>query len=472
MSGDIFDLEADELEEFIRKYMRLDRGVQQPKGIFSILTDPREGQYQYTLKYFLNPQKSHGFGYTLLETFLNCIGFYKFNLTGQHIEIDDEVWISDDGSEGRIDLVICGGNALDDHPQWGVFLELKVRAKEGDRQTTTYAEADEWDHSWFDTSKLTVDRLDDKRYVYLKRAIADNPTERTEAIADNPIDDNREFDVVDWSDLVESFEAEIQDSLFEYPNRSVIQLTDFIRSLKETEGMTSEIDEDKLNERLDLYFEHDRLIRQVEEANSQFESDFEDLSTYLENNWESKIIEKYNFDDSGWKTSRSSNTKFQGILPEYWDQDPLDRSSTIKLFYRHSPTTESFRNRILTFALRLPPQRNIHTEKRHDGQSFNGVFTGKCTTEYEEKTHDSLELIGVDECRMESASALIVKNYDLDPHDLTGSYFNQLEKAVDEFCCAENGLLETINEIFEETYEEVFDEEPEGDFSGCLSKRE
>ncbi|MDL5363144.1 hypothetical protein [Halalkalicoccus sp. NIPERK01] len=45
--------------------------------------------------------------------------------------------------------------------------------------------------------------------------------------------------------------------------------------------MDSEIDEDELNERLNLYFEHDRLIRQVEKANWQFESDFEDLSTYL-----------------------------------------------------------------------------------------------------------------------------------------------------------------------------------------------
>lgn len=470
MSGDI-DFETNELEEFIQKYIGLDRGVQQPKGIFSILSSPREKQYQYTLKYFLNPRKSHGFGYTLLETFLNCIDFRKFNLSGQHIEIEDEVWIADDGLEGRIDLVICGGNALTDHPRWAVFLELKVGAEEGDRQTATYAEADEWDLSWFDTSELTVDCLDDKKYVYLKRAVADGPTDRTEVSADDPIDDDREFEVFDWFDLVGSFEAEIQDSLFEYPNRSVIQLTDFIRSLKETEGMSSEIDEDVLNERLNLYFEHDSLIQQIKEANSQFESDFEDLSTHLENNWESEIDERYNFEDSGWKTSLSSSTKFQGILPEYWNQDPLDGSSTIKLYYRHSPTVESLRNQRHTFALRLPPQRKAHREEQQNGQSFNDVFTEKCTTEYEEEIHDSLESIDVDECRMESASALIVKNYPLDSDNLMVSYFDQLEKAVDEFCCAENGLPKTINEVFRETYEEVFNEKPEGDFSGYLPKR-
>jgi hypothetical protein len=105
MSGDIFDFEAEELEEFIQKYMELDRGVQRPKGIFSVLPGSREAQYQYTLEYFLNPQKAHGFGHALLDAFLNCIGFHKYNLTGQHVEISDEVWIADAGSDGRIDLV-------------------------------------------------------------------------------------------------------------------------------------------------------------------------------------------------------------------------------------------------------------------------------------------------------------------------------------------------------------------------------
>lgn len=461
MSGDILDAEADELEAFIQKYMELDRGVQRPKGIFSILPGSSEAQYQYALEYFLNPQKPHGFGYALLETFLNCVGFHEFNLTGQHIEIGDEVRIADDGSNGRIDLIIYGGNALADHPRWAVFLELKVGAQEGDRQTTTYAEADKWDLSWFDTNGLTVDRLDDKQYVYLKRAVADDPTDTTGT-----------FDVIHWADLVERFETGIRDSLFEYPNRSVIQFTDLIRSLKETEGMDSEINEDELNERLNLYFEHDRLIRQVEKANSQFESDFESLSTFLRDNWESEIVERYDFENSGWKTSPSTNPKWQGILPEYWDQDPLDRSSTIKLYYRHSPTTESLRDRTLTFRLRLPPARNVHTETLHDGQSFNDIFGEKCTTEYEERLHDSLETIGVDEHRLGSASTLVAKNYALDPRNLKGSYFEQLETAIDEFCCADNDLLITINDVFEETYQEVFGKDPAGDFPGYLTKRD
>lgn len=113
----------------------------------------------------------------------------------------------------------------------------------------------------------------------------------------------------------------------------------------------------------------------------------------------------------------------------------------------------------------------MHTEKRHKGQSFNDVFAEKCTTEYDGKLRDSLETIGVDEHRLGSASALVVKNYRLDTHNLTGSYFEQLERAVDEFCCPGTDFLVTINEVFEETYREVFGEEPTGGFPGYLHKR-
>lgn len=457
MGDDLPDLEVNELEAFVEEYMELDRRVQRPQGIYSVLPGPREGKYQYTLEYFLDPQKPHGFGYTLLESFLNCIDFHEFNLAGQHIEIDDEVWIADDESDGRIDLVICGGNALVDHPRWAVFIELKVGAEEGNQQTTTYATADRWDFSWFDSGTIAVEQLDDLKYVYVKRSVADCPDDQTET-----------FEAVNWSDVVKSFENTVQDSLFEYPNRSVIQFTDFIQSVKETESMDSSVEEDELNERLNLYFEHSDLIQQVEQANSQFETDFENLSDYLTDNWRDKLVKKYDFEDSGWKTSPSSNAKWQGILPEYWDQDPLNRSSTIKLYFRHSPTTDFLRKQLLTFRLRLPPQRNVHTESLHDGQSFNDIFTEKCTTEYRDSIDNALDEIGADKIRLGSASALVQKNYQLDPNNLTESYFEQLDTAVSEFCSTQNGFLKIINDVFEDTYQEVFNEEPVGDFPGYL----
>lgn len=461
MSDTLPGIDQAELEDFVEQYTRLNRRVQRPNDIYSILSGPREQKYQNTLKYFLDPGRPHGFGHTLLEALFDCVGFHEFNLAGQHIEIDDEVHVADADSGGIIDLIICGGSSLADHPRWAVFLELKVGAPEGTDQTTTYAQAETWDVNWFDLDAVVVDRLENTEYLYVKREVAADPDDETGT-----------FEPVSWSDLVESFERETGESLFEYPNRSVIQFTDFIQSLKETENMDSSIDEAELNKRLDLYFEHSELIQQVENANSQFESDFEDLSTYLKDNWERTIIDTYDVEASGWQTSLSSNPKWQGILPAYWEQDPLNRRSTIKLYYRHSPTTDHLREQQLSFRLRLPPQRNVHTEALlDDGRSFNDVFTDNCTAEYHNRITDALDTLSVDHSRLGSASALVEKTYPLDPHNLADSYFDQLDTAVAEFCSGDCEFTTIMNEVFVDTYRDVFESEPEGSYQGCLRRR-
>lgn len=369
MAQNLIRIEREELEQFVQEYLELESRGQRPEGIYSILPGSREAKYQSTLQYFLDPQKSHGFGYTLLEQFLECVDFYEFNLPGQHIEIKDEVPITDEGVDGRVDLIIAGGSALDDHPQWAVFLELKVGASEGAGQTPKYARADTWNVNWFGGNEIAVDDLDSRKYVYLKKALADSPADKT-------------FESVGWTDVLERFEAQTGDSLFECPNRSVVQFTDFIQSLKETEGMDSSIDEDELNERLTLYFDHRDLIQQIQKANSQFESDFEDVSTYLTANWEDKVATKYDFETSGWETSAQGNAEYQKIFPAYWNQDPLNSRSKIQVFYRHSPTTDLLRKQTLRFRLRLPPARNVHTNTYEGDNPFNELFTEKCTTNF------------------------------------------------------------------------------------------
>lgn len=459
MTEDVPDLDPGALEAFIEEYLQLDRKVQRPDGLYSVLSGPREKQYQDSLRYFLDPQKPHGFDEVLLEAFLECLGIHHHNLQGQHVELETEVQIADARSDGRIDLVICGGSALSDHPRWTVFLELKVGATEGQGQTPAYAEADRWNFSWFDSNKVVVDRLTDTDYAYLKRDSADDAT------ADS-------FQSVPWKDIVATFDRQLHGSLFDYPHRSVVQLTDFIQSLKETEHMDSPFDESQLSERLNLYFEYSDLIEQVERANSQFESDFEDLSKYLRSNWEARLRESYDFEESRWLASPSSNPKWQGLLPAYWDQDPLNSDSTIRLYFRHSPTTDSLRNRTLSFRLRLPPQRHVHTTPQGEGQSFNDVFTSLATTEYAGRLDDALTAIGVDETRLGSASALCSKEYPLDPQNLAGSYLEQLDAAVREFCVDNPELLTVLNEVFEQTYQTVFKTEPAGEFPGPLHPRE
>jgi len=110
------------LERFVEEYMELEQGLQRPRDVYSFLPGGREGKYQYSLQYFLDPQQPHGFGYKLLEEFLDVVGVGNFNLRKYHIKVEDEVYIGDSDSNGRIDLVICGGSSLENHPEWSVFL--------------------------------------------------------------------------------------------------------------------------------------------------------------------------------------------------------------------------------------------------------------------------------------------------------------------------------------------------------------
>ena len=64
-----------------------------------------------------------------------------------------------------------------------------------------------------------------------------------------------------------------------------------------------------------------------------------------------------------------------------------------------------------------------------------------------------------------------MKNYPLDPQNLTSSYFSQLDNAVGDFCAEPSDFSRVINEVFEETYREVFGKEPAGEFSGGLRER-
>jgi hypothetical protein len=100
------------------------------------------------------------------------------------------------------------------------------------------------------------------------------------------------------------------------------------------------------------------------------------------------------------------------------------------------------------------------------------VFTSLATTEYAGRLDDALTAVGVDETRLGSASALCAKEYPLDPQNLAGSYLEQLDAAVREFCADDPVLLTVLNEVFEQTYRTVFDTEPAGEFPGPLQPKE
>jgi len=278
-----------------------------------------------------------------------------------------------------------------------------------------------------------------------------------------------EFDAVSWREIADALESGVGDSFFEYPNRSVIQFTDFIQSLKETEGMDRSFDKERINERLSLYFEYSELIEEVEKANSQFEVDFDELSEYLRRTWEDRLHDEYEFEDSGWVTYVATNVKWQKIYPEYWEQNP-EVGGEVQMFFRHSPKTDALRDGRLSFRLRLPSHRDVHMEDYEGNGSFNEVFTDLCSDGYREQIREVLDDLEVDDVSLGSASALFTKHYDLEPSNLTDSYIERLCQACGDFC--ENpDVVQVFDEVFEEAYRTAFEEEPSGEPPSTLRRK-
>ena len=459
----------DSLERFIEQYTKLEKKTERPKNIFSILRGPREGKYQSALAYFLDPAQPHGFKDAILKAFLNLIEeesgdpleTYSSKVKNDHIEINTEVNIKGEEDEyGRIDLIIGGGPSSKEHPEWAIFIELKAGASEGEEQTKRYASAESWNFNWFRNNTLSINSLDEYEYVYISKE------REKEAKSDV-------FESISWADLVRVFENKIEKGVFDYPHRSVVQFLDFLRSLKEVENMGDESKKRELElieERLKLYFGQKELIEKVEEANRQFQQDFDELSQYIHETWEGRLEEIYDLSGSDWITT-ASRPEYDGILPKYWFREPLEESdNTMKIFFRHSPTTDQLREKELCFRLRLPPSRKVHINSFHSEKSFNELFCEKLVAN-KKSLKRTLEDVRGTEFSLETASALIEKRYELDEKNLYNSYLKNLEKACKEFCENEE-LIEIVNECFEEAYREAFGKEPKGEKARVLKKKE
>ncbi len=467
---DIEEIEnkIDSLESFIEQYIKLEKKTERPKNIFSILRGPREGKYQAALAYFLDPAQPHGFKGAILKAFLQLIEkksgdpleTYSSRVKNDHIEINTEINIKGEEDEyGRIDLIIAGGPSSKDHPEWAIFIELKAGASEGEEQTNRYANGEYWNFNWFGNNTLSINRLNEYEYVYIRKE------REKEAKSDV-------FESISWADIVRAFEKKIEKGIFDYPHRSVVQFLDFLRSLKEVENMGDESKEKELElieERLKLYFGQKELIEKVEEANRQFQQDFDELSQHIHETWEDRLDEIYDFSSSDWITI-PSRRKYENILPKYWFREPLEESeNTMKIFFRHFPTIDQLRKKELSFRLRLPPARKVQINKFHSDKSFNELFCEKLVAN-KEGLKRTLEDVRGTEFSLGTASALIEKRYELDEKNLYNSYLINLEKACEEFCENE-GLIEVVNKCFEEAYREEFGKEPEGEKASSLKKK-
>jgi hypothetical protein len=201
-----------------------------------------------------------------------------------------------------------------------------------------------------------------------------------------------------------------------------------------------------------FFFEQEEYMDDVENAKSAFNNVLQTLANHLQNNWTEKLNENINWNkgQKTWYAERNDNyPQYQWIGPEHWRVEK--DNNELRLGFVHSTTADALRNKKLSFRLRLPPQRNLHTEKDENDKSFNDYL--RCfLKKRKEKIQDTFD--GRAEIDFDS-STLLEKTYPLETKKISEDYLNKLANACNDFC--ENPeLIEVINDAFENAYKKIY----------------
>ncbi|WP_306061328.1 PD-(D/E)XK nuclease family protein [Natronococcus wangiae] len=234
--------EHQRLAKFHTAYAAIDQVDTPPKTTLEILKKHYDENYwNRFLKYFLDPTKPHGFETTVLRHFLEllerrCSDFDFDRYCVDEVRVDREVGTP---SDNRADIV------LRYETEWFVWIEMKVRATEGDRQTDRYVR----DEYVGDVRKSEFDERN-QFYVYLA-------PEGNEANAS-------EFVNLDWSSVVDDLRSIQQTGSKEQPFRSYAQFVDFLDTIHNETQMTKH--EEDRQEKVQLAIEYYDSIRDVDDA--------------------------------------------------------------------------------------------------------------------------------------------------------------------------------------------------------------
>ncbi|QLG61932.1 PD-(D/E)XK nuclease family protein [Halorarum salinum] len=199
---------TDDLEERLRELRAsleaLPSVSEPPKTTLRILGSTKSEQHWNTLlAYFLDPSQPHGFGPDLLKSFLDRvqietdIDLEYFHRDIEAVSVDTELTSPRDN---RLDIVLRAPNA------WFVWIEAKVDASEGTKQTDRYVK---------DTHLGNEEKAeypdDGQHYLFLSKEHA-------------PDSSAGEFEDLYWRHVVEAFRDELNHAHGQYPERSVNQL--------------------------------------------------------------------------------------------------------------------------------------------------------------------------------------------------------------------------------------------------------
>jgi hypothetical protein len=385
-----------------------------------------EQKWNTLLAYFLNPSQPHGFGADLLKAFLDKAGQVTAEEIDYYHRDIKEVTINTEitsAQNNRLDILIRVPG------EWFVCIESKVDASEGTRQTQRYLE-----DTYIGNENKDDYPEDGRYYLFLSKEFT------SDSFAD-------EFEDIYWRDVVETFQAELNLSHGQYPERSVSQLNDFLSTIITVTNM----------EKND--FEH--IQKEKVQLLSAYRGDIDDLLDAAESlrqraieDWPERF--RSQVDNEIWTDEwriMDGKKKWGTITKSGWylDDESLEATSEteerygdkgFRLFFNHLiRRKDSFARGELTYRLRSSTSGPLRDE-------FHRVYNSKRWQKELESLFEEREITNKG-----NKKDYFIKTYDVDQSRLLESYFETLAVAFEEHI----PVTEVIDEILEEAVLNVKD---------------
>lgn len=413
---------ADRLRELQISLEALPEVEEPPKSMLRILGSPRaEQKWNTLLAYLIDPSQPHGFGADLLKAFLETaskvtddeIDYYHRDI--ERVTVDTEV---ESPQNNRPDILIRASD------EWFVCIESKVDSSEGDRQTQRYIE-----DTHIDNEEKDEYPEGGRHYLFLSKRFA-------------PDSSAAGFEDISWRQVVEAFQAELNLSHGQYPERSVSQLNDFLSTIITVTNMEENNFEQIQKEKVQLLSEYRSDINELfEAAESLREQSLEEWPQRFQNHVSNDVwTDAWHARDVKWGTIYTDGWYLDDELNPTDNVDETKGNDGARLHFMHYlRSEESFREGTLRYELvcntRVPFRDEFH-------RLYN-------TDRWQEKLKPIL--IEQNITNRGNKSEYTRKTYDVDQSGLPGSYFETLAIAFEEHL----PVAEVVDDILAEAVENL-----------------
>jgi hypothetical protein len=398
------------LQKFVDEIRPLISGEpkDEPSTTPEIFGDVRtENVWHSYLAYFIDPAAAHGFEDRFLKAFLKSCksaGILTQELGPEElnrVRVDSEVGTD----EGRIPDILLYNS------EWFLLLELKVDSPEGESQTADYATAET-------VGPVDVHEYNEeaRHYGFIAPSIPDS------------IDDA--FIGIRWEKILHRFTDVRNDlSVSNYPLRSIVQLDDFISTMKTTKP---EVDE-TTRERAKLYFEHQAEIEAAENAAEKFVKDV------LQYKWTEVFQDPDNaplFWDESWFILHQGKTFGQFARESWSNENGLD------IHFEHHPTLSKFMEGELQFRLDLEVDSELRDGPDDPRPEYRAKFIELVEKSDIDVSEETIDDGGGD---LGTFHPLVEATYAYEPGEEVG-YYDALLRASEEY----SELIPLVDALFED----------------------